>query len=403
MPKLSTHGYMKLRALLLVFALELGFLNGSMAEDALDHWYFTDARVVSKIRFLGGQFVGVGTNGLILTSPDGKAWTARNSGTANNLTSVAWASGPPYPAAGLYVVVGKTATILTSTNSINWQVVSTPYTCDLNDVALSGNFVAATTTCSTNVPNFLVSGTGDSWAGTFVPWNPINGCFSVSALTAAGVIIAAGGISCCAYDIWRSYDGIYWDKVGFSNQIISGIAYGNNRFVMVGVNGFPLVSTNGGDSWSSSVDTNICTCYLACCYTGQDIAFGNSTFVVPRGYVKSGLLTTVDGVSWTNRPALAGLSINTIAFGNGHFVAAGESGIYRAELPPRIAAALATGSNALHLTVTTESGRSYRLQSSSNFTLWTDAVSFTGYSIPSEFYQPIDTNRPALFYRVFAP
>ena len=57
--------------------------------------------------FGNGQFVAVGDNGTILTSPDGTVWTQRNSGTINNLYSVTYANG-------LFVAVGNNGTILTS-------------------------------------------------------------------------------------------------------------------------------------------------------------------------------------------------------------------------------------------------------------------------------------------------
>jgi hypothetical protein len=51
--------------------------------------------------------VAVGTQGTILTSPDGRVWTAQQSGTAKNLWSVAWSGSQ-------LVVVGRGGTILTS-------------------------------------------------------------------------------------------------------------------------------------------------------------------------------------------------------------------------------------------------------------------------------------------------
>jgi len=220
-------------------------------------------------------------------------------------------------------------------------------------------------------------------------------------------LIAAGSAS-LAGDIWRSWDGGYtWEKVGFSNQIVSDISYGNSRYVMVGVTGYPLFSTNYGDSWSFSTDTNICNCHGACCYAGEDIAFGLSIFVVARNgqaYPVNGLLTTGDGVTWTNRIALAGLPLSTIAFGNDTFVVAGRSGIYRSEISaPILTARLLSSSNAVDLLISGEFGRSYRLQTSTNFSSWDDVMSFTNQGPPYEFVDPIQPNFSARFYRVFSP
>jgi hypothetical protein len=56
----------------------------------------------------GSQFVAVGGQGIILTSPDGRAWTAQHSGTSQSLYGVAWAGG------SRFVAVGDSGTILTS-------------------------------------------------------------------------------------------------------------------------------------------------------------------------------------------------------------------------------------------------------------------------------------------------
>lgn len=61
-----------------------------------------------------GQFVAVGENGTILTSPDGLAWTPRASGTTAWLTSVTHNLG-------YFLAVGETGTVLRSRDSIAWE------------------------------------------------------------------------------------------------------------------------------------------------------------------------------------------------------------------------------------------------------------------------------------------
>lgn len=81
---------------------------------------FTSRRAVQGGSFLwgitsgAGQLVAVGTGGKILTSSDGREWTARDSGTAEWLVGVAYG-------AGRFVVVGDHGVILVSTNAITWR------------------------------------------------------------------------------------------------------------------------------------------------------------------------------------------------------------------------------------------------------------------------------------------
>jgi hypothetical protein len=50
------------------------------------------------------QFAAVGLNGTIVTSPDGITWTARASGTANDLRGIAW-SGTQFAAVGDHGII----------------------------------------------------------------------------------------------------------------------------------------------------------------------------------------------------------------------------------------------------------------------------------------------------------
>ena len=404
---------MKPKLLALAALLPLVWALSACGDDVLDHWHLRDARALTKIRFLNGQFVGVGTNGTILTSPDGRVWTARQSGTTNGLRGVAWGAAP-FPEGPVFVAVGNAGTIVRSLDAVNWTVVTTPYSCDLNDVTYGGFgcFFAGTTAVTTNTPNFLISLSGTSWDGIFVPGaQPRFGDpYRMDAVFGSpGALVAAGSPS-IADEIWQSRDGGYtWTNKGLADQVVNGIGYGNGRIAMIGWEGRPIISTNYGDSWFFSDDTNVCPAPLHAgnCDFGKDITYGASTFVVVRSYIAKftnrGLLTSSDSVTWTNRAGLAGLEIDTIAFGNGTFVAAGPPGIYRAEVvAPVLTAQLVTGSNAIHLTISGEVGR-YRLQSSTNLLSWAEVLSFTNSGPPNEFVEPIDTSLAARFYRVVSP
>ena len=72
-----------------------------------------------RVRWLGNQFVVVGQNGLIYTSPDAKTWTLRSSGTTRWLTDVTLVEGTWY-------VTGYQGTLIASTNLTAWTASPLP-------------------------------------------------------------------------------------------------------------------------------------------------------------------------------------------------------------------------------------------------------------------------------------
>jgi hypothetical protein len=95
---------------------------------------------------------------------------------------------------------------------------------------------------------------------------------------------------------------------------LTDIAYGNGRYVAVGVEGTVVVSTNGRD-WSL---------HTAEYGTFTSIVYGDGLFAA----VADGLLnTSTDGVTWTNRvlPTAGRGQISWLAFGAGRFVGVGTS------------------------------------------------------------------------------
>jgi hypothetical protein len=76
---------------------------------------FTDQPVVQKIEKdkTEGMFLTVGSSGTILTSSNGTSWTKRTSGTSETLSGVNYGNG-------LFVTVGRTGTVLTSPDGNSW-------------------------------------------------------------------------------------------------------------------------------------------------------------------------------------------------------------------------------------------------------------------------------------------
>ncbi len=71
------------------------------------------------IVYAAGRFVAVGRSGTVLTSTDGLAWTSVATGRTNDLWVVRYGGGR-------FVAAGASAIYLTSTDGVNWQDVSLP-------------------------------------------------------------------------------------------------------------------------------------------------------------------------------------------------------------------------------------------------------------------------------------
>ena len=375
------------------------------SEDALDHWYFRDTRQLSRVRFVGGMFIGLGANGQLATSEDGKNWILRNTGTTASLRGVAYgkvSATPPLFLDRLFVAVGGGATILKSYDGTNWTQVVTTNTCDLNDVAASSwpaTFVAVATRKREQEPDVLRSLDG-------VAWTPVNFCnmyeTQTRCIAASGGAFVAGSTHGCEpfFALWRSSNGTTWRNVSNPYQFVSGIVYGGERFLLVGWENEPMMSTDLGLSWFY-VGWNFSPPYDA----GNDVAYGNGTFVIARYWRRDGLLTTTDCQTWNKRPVLAGLSMSSVAFGNGTFVAVGSDGIYQSEpvATPILSARRPANSNAIELSISGEMGRRYHLQTSTLSSAWSDYRIYTNASGTTTLVDPIAPSAASLFYRVISP
>lgn len=95
-----------------------------------------DLYMAYSIVWADTQFVVVGANGRISTSPEIFKWTTRNQNTSEWFCSVAWSGS-------LFVTVGRGGTIMTSTDGITWTKQPSEYTDWLLSVVWTGTqFVA---------------------------------------------------------------------------------------------------------------------------------------------------------------------------------------------------------------------------------------------------------------------
>jgi hypothetical protein len=402
-----------------------GGMSRLYGQDALSHWYYRNTNEVNRVRFVGGRFLAMGSNGLLLTSTNGSNWTQQVTGTTANLTSAAYGRAlinqPPF-FVNYYMVVGSSSTVLVSTNAVNWSV-TTAGAVGLNDITYaegSGQFVAAATRYSgTSDPNVIYLTSGTNWTPVIFSGGGETGpCSAICYDADDDNLVTAVGPQ-FAYDVWTSYDdGETWTNSGFSDQYVTGIAYGNGLYIIVGFEGIPYESTNGGSSWFFTTNQNIDPYFNPLLggepMTGSDIAYGNGIFVVAdaNSYPEL-LLATPDGQNWQHRAPLPSINVTSIAYGNNTFVGASSQygpsdippGIYQT-MPvniPIITLTQLTNTNAMNFTISGAVGQEYRLQTSSNFTTWSTLWTYTNTNMTMQYTAVINTNTPQLFYRVISP
>jgi len=120
------------------------------------------------VAFLNSQFVAVGAQGTVVTSPDGITWTVQTSAasaTTNALRAVAYGV---VNGTGTYVAVGDAGTVLSSTDAVTWTAQSPPTPQNLNAIAFGpdAQFVAVGAAGTT-----VYGTTGTSWASNNVGTN----------------------------------------------------------------------------------------------------------------------------------------------------------------------------------------------------------------------------------------
>jgi len=269
--------------------------------DPLDNWHlrYDLDHTLYNITYGNGIFVAVGYSGTIYTSSNGSLWEERVSNTSMDLNGVAYGNGT-------FVVVGDHGTILISPDGSEWTA-RTPYsgtTESLNCVAYgSGTFVAAG-----DYQTFLTSPDGVTWTvrnSTTFPYAPYEITYGNGTFVAVGY----------SGDISTSTNGITWtERNSGTYSSFRGIIYGNSIFVAVGDSGLVFTSPDGA-VWTERNSGTSDSFY--------GIAYGGDIFVAVGSY--GTIFTSPDGIAWTERNSGTSNRLYGIAYGYGNntFVAVG--------------------------------------------------------------------------------
>ena len=225
--------------------------NGSISSD----WLPMDGQVVSQSSYTS-LYNGIG---IIDPSGSGTAWSPPSSTAATKVyTDMAYGNG-------VWVGVGASGVIETSTDLKSWIPRTSGTASNLRSVAFGNNIFVA---------------------------------------------VGASGVICYSID-----NGSSWAATSSGTAQFNAVKYLNSEFIAVGNSGTIRASSNGS-SWAT-VTSGISS-------TLNDIAYGNGKYIIAVAGTtpQNSLLISTDRSSWSNNaPKFPWANCLTIDFCNGYFVA----------------------------------------------------------------------------------
>jgi hypothetical protein len=239
--------------------------------------------LLMDLLWTGELYVAVG-NTVIMTSPDGIAWTRRDQNTpapwpnSASLNAVAWSGS-------LFVTVGYSGDLLTSADGLTWAPGSSGVGAALNDLLWDGNqFVVVGSAGTIRTSPDATTWTSQTSSTEGVNLNIIG--WNGAQFVTAGLVVG-GNLA-----IMTSPDAVTW-----TNQSISARQYSTPEDIIWDGAQWLLVTTFGvytspdGQVWTAQ------TSGVPDLETFSCIAYTGTQYIMPA--TSSLVLTSEDGVNWT--------------------------------------------------------------------------------------------------------
>jgi hypothetical protein len=272
------------------------------------------------------NFVVVGNNlpispnfyGLILTSSDGVGWRVRNSATPPSikLNNVAYG-------AGTFVAVGNGGTIVTSSDEgTNWTAQTSGVIADLRGVSYITNSVTNIFIVTGTSGTILTSSDGITW--TVQTSGVVTALYCSCPTYAAGVYVVggAGGV------FLTSPDAATWTaQASGITRDINSLAYATNNFVAACSYGYILTSP-AAITWTRQIspfgsDNSSSRTYYTVVYANGSFVMAGST----SAYACA-IQSSTDGTNWVIRPSPpTGSSFKTLAYAPDTYLGVGNGGM----------------------------------------------------------------------------
>jgi hypothetical protein len=252
--------------------------------------------------YANGRFVIVGSNGIVLASANGVAWSRSvMPDSSRYLYSITHAND-------LYVAVGSYV-LCTSPDAVTWSITRDTSLVLYSVAYGNGRFVAVG-----GRGRFLYSSDGTDWSMVETGQSSdelIGVCFGGEQFVAVSRNNSNSGER-----VFTSPDGSSWTPQPVDTHFVpSSIVYGNDRYITVGLSGVIMSSADAG-SWENMRKGPVGTVYA--------MTYGKGLFVGVN--LPGQILTSPDAQEWTSVDPGTSRQLSGIAFCMNRFVAVGPKG-----------------------------------------------------------------------------
>jgi hypothetical protein len=284
------------------------------------------------VRWLGDQFVAVGSLGTVLTSPDGVDWTLRRFGeVVDALYDVTRGNG--------WMVAVGPRVVFRSEDGREWIKTAIPN--DLVTVTfVDGVFWAGGSAPWPNpnnlAPSVFRSVDGLEWERVHSAPPELRGYINHIVHTEGRLVAGGGAANLGSLVLWSSVDGEEWTDavvMGEEPGILVHMVYGDGRFVAATAQHFLFSGRTGrhGAYWLLTSTDGIEWSRVEGTLYRRELVYAEDRFLSVSGLTPSGgsdVGLSEDGLSWETLLAPFGYEdwALSIAHGAGQFVAAGTAG-----------------------------------------------------------------------------
>lgn len=382
-----------MRTIAFAFAILLAF-SGAAARaavnDPLASWHIRSSPLgdtsenLEGVAYGNGRWVAVGDEGSILSSPDGAEWTIETNPAAPfRLDDVAYGNG-------VFVAVGRSPKmVLTSPDGRAWTKRE-PAVTGCQEIIFDGSRFLVLMTGG----YIGVSTNGADWTQpSRVPVKSVVGGLAFG----NGIHVQVGYKKTGQPpDLFSSNNFTNWTpRDSKLDQNLMNVFFGQDLFIAVGEGGAMATSTDAIEWTPRTVP-----------HTGfiWDVALGAGNYVAAAQWGR--ILTSTDGLNWTRRETGLDWHLTDTSYGNGTFVAVGWDGQIVQSDPvaaPDSGSSLRITRcrrEPAHFTFefNGEVGKAYQIEVSSDLTVWAPLASVQCTQTPVVFNDP--TTVFPRFYRV---